>query len=149
MKLPAILLITTLLLTGQALAIPPPETVKQANAQAPEIVIGKVLEITDAPPEWSKGKTFRGRVKYALFELQVFHTIKTSSGIKERDIVKVFFIYHPPDPTREEMYAGPAPVRVKKGTLVLLYAKPSKFGEDILQPIISGHSVITLCETSP
>jgi len=150
MKLPIILLITTLLLTGQVFAIPPPEAVKEANAQAPEIIIGKILEIIDAPPEWPKGKTFRGRVRYALFKLQVFHIIKTSSEIKEKDVIKVFFIYHPPNPTIEEMYVGPAAVRVKEGMLVLLYAKPSKFGEDILQPIISGHSVITLCEeTNP
>ena len=144
-----IILAVTLLSTNQVFAIPPPEAVKEANAQAPEIVIGKVLGIVDAPPEWSQGKNFRGRIKYALFRIQVFHTIKTSSEIKERAILKVFFIYHPPDPTREEMYAGPAPVRVKKGTLVLLYAKPSKLGENILQPVASGHSVITLCETGP
>jgi len=144
-----IILAVTLLSTNRVFAIPPPEAVKQANAQAPEIIIGKILEIVDAPPEWSKGKNFRGRIKYALFTLQVFHIIKTSSEIKERDILKVFFIYHPPNPTREELYAGPAPVRVKKGALVLLYAKPSKFGEDIFQPVVSGHSVITLCETGP
>lgn len=148
MRFSGIIVVAVLLISGLAFAIPP-ESVKKDNWQAKEILIGKVMEINEAPDEWKQGGSYPGRVRPMYFVLKVEHVVKSSLNVKIGDMLKIYFLYHPPTPRKEEIYMGPAPVRVEKDKLVIVYANPSKLGTDVLIPRMAGHSVFCIGMPSP
>jgi hypothetical protein len=133
-----------LLISDCAFGMLPPDSVEKENWQAQEILIGKVMEIKEAPDEWKQRTNYPGRIRPMYFVLKVEHIVKKSLDVKRGDMLKIYFVYHPPNPTKEERYEGPAPVRVEKGTLVIVYANPSQLGKDVLMPVIAGHSVFCI-----
>ena len=127
-----------------AMAIPPPGALEKDNWQAGEILIGEVVGIEDAPDKWQQEVNYPGRTKPMYFTLKVEHVVKSAMEVDRGDTLKIYFIYHPPEPKKEEIYMGPMPVRVEKGKLVIVYAEPTSLGKDVLSPRMSGHSVFSL-----
>ena len=77
MKFWEIMIVIILVISDFAFAIPPP-SVEKDNWKAKEILIGKVMDIKEAPDEWKRGASYPGRVRPMYFVLKVEHVVKSA-----------------------------------------------------------------------
>ncbi|RLB12003.1 MAG: hypothetical protein DRG39_03070 [Deltaproteobacteria bacterium] len=123
------LVLSFLLVGGEAFSIPPPKIIKETNLKAKVIVIGKVEEIVSLKEQ-------------SYLELKIVHVIKGYGVVKEKEKIKVFF--NEKTLQKEGIVAhkmGEVDVKVKKGDLVVCYLEPLKDG---FKPRIGGLSVVRI-----
>ena len=131
--------LSLLVAVGPVRAMPPLSRVQADNLAAAEILIGQVVGVTAAPPDLRPLTS--GQEGSQVFTLQISHVVKSLARAQVGEKVEVLF--HPA--AGESPQAGPLPVQVSPGDLVIIYANPlAREGCRILEPVWAGFSVVRL-----
>ena len=120
------------LLPVTAAAIAPPKVIAERNLEADFIAVGEVVSVNadNTPP---------------YFVLNVGHVIKGLHYAGKDAHVKVLL---DPQPLKQGKIAahsqGILPVKVKTGSLVIVYLEPSPSHPLFFKPLLQGLSVVTI-----
>jgi len=125
--------------TGPVMGMPPLARVQADNLAAAEILIGQVEGVAAAPTDFLQ--LHPDQKGSRVFTLRISHVVKSLSGVQVAETVKVLF-----GPAEGQLpQAGPLPVQVSPGDLVIVYANPlGKEGRRFLKPVWAGFSVVHL-----
>ena len=128
-----------LLTAGPVAAMPPLARVQADNLAAAEILIGQVESVAPVPVDF--GQLPPGQEGSKVFTLRISHVVKSQARDQVGDKVEVLF-----QPGEGQFpQAGPLPVRISPGDLVIVYADFLDLkGHRFLKPVWAGFSVVRL-----
>jgi hypothetical protein len=141
-QLPFWLVLTSLgflLMVGPVMAMPPLARVQADNLAAAEILIGQVESVAAAPKDISQLQPDQEGSK--VLTLRISHVVKSQARAEVGDKMEVLF--RPAE--GQSPQAGPLPVQISPGDLVIVYANPLELkGHRFLKPVWAGFSVVRL-----
>jgi hypothetical protein len=127
------------LLINVAMGMPPQVGINESNRNAQEKIVGRVVDIGDAPLDW---KNALGKNHLTYFTLRAVSIEATSSGIKKCDLIKLVGEYYV-EPVQGMIGIGTQ--NIHKDDLIKVYANATLLrdekGSIIYMPVFGGYSI--------
>lgn len=139
MKYLIILLSLLTLLINVAMGMPPQVGINESNRNAQEKILGRVVDVEEAPLAW---KNAIGTDHLTYFTLRIASVETTSSAIKKGDLIKFVSEYYV-EPVVDMI--GVSIQNLHKEEMVKVYANATLLrdekGELIYMPVFGGYSI--------
>jgi len=113
MRMRAVLFVSLCLVCVSSWAVPPPWTVAAEKARAPEVYVGKVLDVTSPP---------QAPGRHRIARVEVSRVARSASNTRPGQVIKIHFEVTPP------RSLGPKPIRLVESERYALFLRVTRKG---------------------